>query len=85
MIHALILPAHDSHCEIQEYLNEFDQPTQHCDDDDGCASHFMYHIAYLLPTHLTLQKKVEIHLTPKTKFSIFKSNLISDFFKPPIL
>jgi hypothetical protein len=83
IVHGLVLGHDDAHCGVESYLEEFDSPSDHC-DDDACNSHFMFHISYILPTQHTMLQEIQINLAPKTQLFKYNLNLLIEFFKPPI-
>ncbi len=72
----------NNHCNITEYVGEFDSPTG--DHGDICDTHFEYHHAFILPS---LTRVSYIKKTP-TKPHLYKENYSFladlDYPKPPI-
>jgi len=85
--HGVVLDRHqDEHCSLQEYVAEFSQPIEHQDEHKGdmCDSHFMFHVAYLLPQNYALLELCNEDFI--TEFYLLSSpySYIENSFRPPI-
>ena len=88
--HGVVLDRHaDEHCSIQEYVAEFSTPDVHRGDieheKDGCDSHYMFHISFLLPDTFSIfemnQEEFVSQMQPSTNHYSYNKNS----FRPPIV
>lgn len=82
MLNAFVVDANETdHCTVQEYVQEFSQPT-HC--GDLCDIRYMFHVSFILPAQTQL-----VEFESHTFALIYNSeNYIShnhpSNFRPPI-
>ena len=74
------------HCNVAEYIDEFDHPTTHHDDHDSelCESHFMFHISFLLPDRLTPLEAYSFNSPIDYKLHLNDVTHQNNTFRPPI-
>jgi len=86
--HGVVLDTHqDSHCSVQEFVEEFSHPIEHDIDEhegDLCNSHFMLHISFLMPSIFLLLEidkveNIEPFYTHLNHYSYQENS-----FRPPI-
>lgn len=82
MLNAFLIETNEKdHCTIQEYVQEFSQPT-HC--GDLCDIRYMFHISFILPEHPGLHPydNSQIHtlIYPNKHY---QSVLILPAYRPP--
>lgn len=82
IVNSFVIEANEKdHCTIQEYVQEFSQPT-HC--GDLCDIRYMFHISFILPASTPIIK-FDHHVTSPYFEKQFSSNEYVPFaFRPPI-
>ena len=86
--HGVLLDTHkDSHCSVQEFVEEFSHPIHHdVEDHDGdlCNSHFMLHISFLIPTTFSLLEIDQVVNIDPFYMHLKHYNYKENSFRPPI-
>jgi len=72
----------ETHCSIEEYVEEINEPTNH---GDICDIHFEYHISYLLPINTHAISEVDLKSEILIKSENFTKNRTFSIFRPPII
>ena len=75
------------HCDMVEYLDEFEHPTNHHHDEHDnelCEEHFMFHISFLLPDRLTILEAYLLNSKIEYKLHLNDNFYKENSFRPPI-
>ena len=74
------------HCNMVEYLDEFEHPSNHHDNHKGdcCEAHFMFHTSFLLPERLALLEAYSFNSPIEFKLHLNDVSYSENTFRPPI-
>ena len=82
ILHAFTFAEIDTNsCTVQEYTEEFKQPT---DKGDICDIHFEYHMSYILPDNVNSITYIETKTPIQITRQVFKTKSSVSLFRPPI-
>jgi len=82
ILHAFTFAEIDTNsCTVQEYTEEFKQPTN---KGDICDIHFEYHISYILPDSINSITYIETKTPIQVTKQVFQTKNTVSLFRPPI-
>jgi hypothetical protein len=82
IVNAFVIESNEKgHCSIQQYVQEFSQPT-HC--GDSCDIRYMFHISFILPAQTQLVECESHTFAPIYNSEYYISHNPPSNFRPPI-
>lgn len=83
VVHEYVYAFYDKNqCSVSEYVHELQAPTSH---GDACDGHFLYHVAYILPSQSLLQFSLPKDRSFSNLNETYISSIPSELYKPPIV